>query len=77
MLDITPHDIGQRIASFLTESLSTQAKNASEEQLYRASAWVVREILSEKHRKFSANALSHAKKQVHYISMEVFAGALT
>ena len=74
MHSVTPQEAERRIVAFLSESLSTQVKNASEEQVYRAAAWVVREILQEKHRKFSANALSHAKKQVHYLSMEFLPG---
>lgn len=71
---LTAQEAQRRIASALRAQQLVEPKDASDEQLYRAAASVVRALLAERHLRFRAKTVSHAAKRVHYLSMEFLPG---
>jgi starch phosphorylase len=56
------------------EDLGTTYKVASDNQFYKATASVFRNILEQKHKEFIAKANQKGQKQVYYLSMEFLMG---
>ena len=53
---------------------SEEPEQASDDQFYKATALMVRNILTEKQKNFSAYTHSNGKKEVYYLSMEFLMG---
>ena len=72
--DINAQQAAQLIRCRLEMDLQVEPCQASDLQFYKAVSRVVRDILAERHRRFSAQAGSQGKKQVSYLSMEFLLG---
>ncbi|MEG2174182.1 MAG: glycogen/starch/alpha-glucan phosphorylase [Oscillospiraceae bacterium] len=66
--------VAQSIVNTLGKEFLVQPESATDEQFYRAVVQVVRGVLEKKRRSFAAKTVSHAHKQVHYLSMEFLPG---
>lgn len=64
----------EAIGRVLVDEMDTQPSKASDEQFYRATALVLREMLSRKRKRFMAAQNSQGHKQVYYLSMEFLMG---
>ena len=53
---------------------SVEPEQASDDQFYKATALMVRNILTEKQKNFSAYTHSNGNKEVYYLSMEFLMG---
>ena len=53
---------------------SEEPEQASDDQFYKATALMVRNILTEKQKNFSAYTHSNGNKEVYYLSMEFLMG---
>jgi starch phosphorylase len=73
---VTPKEARQRIVGLLSDTLSTSPQSATKEQYFQAVAIMVQDLLQKRHRSFLADCISHAKKQVHYLSLEFLPGRL-
>jgi len=74
-MEITSKYIKKEIVKILTEVLHLGSpRRASEEQLYKACAIVLRKIAEKKRRAFLAECNARAEKQVYYLSMEFLMG---
>ena len=62
------------ITRVLYEDMDTDPTKASDDQFYRATATVLRDILSHKRKRFMAAENSQGHKQVYYLSMEFLMG---
>ena len=62
------------ITKVLYEDMDTSPEKASDDQFYRATATVLRNILSNKRKRFMAAENSQGHKQVYYLSMEFLMG---
>ena len=60
----------EQLKNYFTDDLAS----ATDEQIYRTLAAVVRKILSEKHQKFVAKTYGENSKQVYYLCMEFLLG---
>ena len=67
-------ELRRRLIAALRENMMVEPKDATIEQFYRALALTLRDLMGEKRRHLSAKTASHAKKQVHYLSMEFLPG---
>lgn len=72
--EISVQEIAQRIERKLVVERSVQVESASDEQFYKASALVLRDILEERRKAFVAKNNACGKKQVYYLSMEFLVG---
>ena len=73
--DIVNEDIiDQSIVETLHGEMSVDPENASNEQYYKASAMVLRELLGPKRKGNTAENYTRGKKQVYYLSMEFLMG---
>lgn len=71
---ITKETFRQELASQLERIYAQNFKTATNEQLYKATAMVVRGILEEKLRHHDAKTFGEGAKQVYYLSMEFLVG---
>ena len=53
---------------------SVEPEQASDDQFYKATSLMVRNILTEKQKNFSAYTHSNGNKEVYYLSMEFLMG---
>ncbi len=67
-------DIKRCISAKLINDLGVDPASASDDLYYKATAMVMKDILFEKRKKFSADANFKGKKQVYYLSMEFLLG---
>ncbi|MCI5801635.1 MAG: glycogen/starch/alpha-glucan phosphorylase [Oscillospiraceae bacterium] len=74
MTGFSKAELKEGIAGYLQSQFSTDPGHASNEQFYKASALLVKEILNEKQKKFMAYTHSHGNKQVYYLCMEFLLG---
>ena len=58
----------------LDNEFSTDTDSATDEQVYRALALCVRELLSDEHKKFMARSYAQKAKRVYYMCMEFLMG---
>ncbi len=72
--DIKANDIKKNIASKLSRYFGTSPAEANREQLYKATALTIKDILTEKRRDFKAEVNSKQKKRVYYMCMEFLMG---
>ena len=70
----TSQDISHLIEGKLMRHFGREAANATKQQIFRASCFVVRDILSELWLKNSDSVCSQTEKQVIYLSMEFLPG---
>ena len=66
MIHMTKEDVTQRLRETLSIYFGCKLEKASPEQLYKASAMVVRELLLEKRSQFRSKANDQDAKQVYY-----------
>ena len=71
---MTPRDAREAIDRKLSDALQVSPRSASNEQLYKACALVLRDLMSARRRAFTAERRSLASKQVYYLSMEFLMG---
>ena len=64
----------EAISRVLVNEMDIEPAKASDEQFYRATATVLREMLSTKRKRFIASENSQGHKQVYYMSMEFLMG---
>ena len=64
----------EAISRVLVNEMDIEPAKASDEQFYRATATVLREMLSTKRKRFIASENSQGHKQVDYMSMEFLMG---
>lgn len=62
------------ILDTMNNDMGIDPEHASDEAYYQALCLVVREILAEKQKVFSAHHNAQAKKRIYYISMEFLMG---
>lgn len=74
MLYMTKEEVMQRLREILSIYFGCELEKASQEQLYKASAMVVRELLLEKRSQFRSKAAEQDSKQVYYLCMEFLVG---
>ena len=74
MLYMTKEEVVQRLREILSIYFGCELEKASQEQLYKASAMVVRELLLEKRSQFRSKAAEQDSKQVYYLCMEFLVG---
>jgi len=67
-------DIKKNIASKLARYFGTTPAEANREQLYKATALTVKDILTEKRRAFKTEVNETGKKRVYYMCMEFLLG---
>ena len=68
------NDIKKNIASKLARYFGTTPAEANREQLYKATALTVKDILTEKRRAFKTEVNESGKKRVYYMCMEFLLG---
>ena len=73
-VNISVDQIRQAICDKLTSEMSTNPTSASNEQFYKASALVVRDLMEERRKAFIAHCNAKGQKQVYYLSMEFLMG---
>lgn len=71
---LTPEQIRSNIESKLSRYFGTSPKEANREQLYKATALTVRDILTERRNRFKNEVNKEQKKRVYYICMEFLLG---
>lgn len=71
---MTAEQIKSAIDNKLVNVLEVEPHTASDEQLYKASALVLRDIMAAKRRTFRVRTTAEGKKRVHYLSMEFLMG---
>ncbi|MBR5514936.1 MAG: glycogen/starch/alpha-glucan phosphorylase [Clostridia bacterium] len=71
---MTVENIKSNIETKLARNFGCSIKEASKEQLYRASALTVRDILCEKRQKFKSRVNEKGAKRVYYMCMEFLVG---
>ena len=72
--NITAKEFEELIKLTLEHEYSTDIKNASYEVIYKATALVVRGILSTQQKHFMAKANGHGTKQIYYLCIEFLMG---
>ena len=70
----TVSEIRAAIQNKLSAELQISPQLASDEQYYKASALVLRDMLAQQRRRFTAHSRSLGRKQVYYLSMEFLMG---
>ena len=73
-VNLSLEDLKYAISRKLTDTLSVLPDNASNEQFYKASALVIREIAESRRKSFVADCSAKGQKQVYYLSMEFLMG---
>ncbi|MEG2083498.1 MAG: glycogen/starch/alpha-glucan family phosphorylase, partial [Oscillospiraceae bacterium] len=73
-INVTKESFKNDLQSALDRLYTLTPKTASDEQIYRATAFIVRDILENKLRHHDAKAYGEGAKQVCYISMEFLVG---
>ena len=74
MNKLTAQEIGERIAEKLTGRMNVSRDDATDEQLYKASVLVLKDLLENIEDDFSSESQKNAKKQVCYLCMEFLMG---
>ena len=70
----TVSEIRAAIQNKLSAELQISPQLGSDEQYYKASALVLRDMLAQQRRRFTAHSRSLGRKQVYYLSMEFLMG---
>ena len=73
-MTMTAEQIRSAIENKLEYIMEVGPQSASDEQLYKASALVLRDLMVEKRRAHRAKVTEQKKKRVHYLSMEFLMG---
>ena len=73
-MTMTAEQIRSAIENKLEYIMEVGPQSASDEQLYKASAQVLRDLMVEKRRAHRAKVTEQKKKRVHYLSMEFLMG---
>ena len=74
MQKYTKKEFDKLLRSALKSESSTELSEASLEQVYRAMAMVIRQIMSDNHKIFLSRTLGAGNKQVYYLCMEFLMG---
>ena len=74
MQKYTKKEFEKLLRSALKSESSTELSEASLEQVYRAMAMVIRQIMSDNHKIFLSRTLGAGNKQVYYLCMEFLMG---
>ena len=74
MQKYTKKEFDKLLRSALKSESSTELGEASLEQVYRAMAMVIRQIMSDNHKIFLSRTLGAGNKQVYYLCMEFLMG---
>ncbi len=74
MLKYTQKEFEKLLKDTLISECGVTLDVASENQIYRCLAAIVRQIMSDKQKKFQARAMGEGKKQVYYLCMEFLMG---
>ena len=70
MLKYTQKEFDKLLKDTLISECGVTLDVASENQIYRCLATIVRQIMSDQQKKFQARAMGEGKKQVYYLCME-------
>jgi len=73
-MNLTKGEIKRKLQETLSVYFGCNIKEASAEQLYKASAMIIREVLLEKRSAFRKKAREQDSKQVYYMCMEFLMG---
>ena len=74
MLKYTQKEFDKLLKDTLISECGVTLDVASENQIYRCLATIVRQIMSDQQKKFQARAMGEGKKQVYYLCMEFLMG---
>ncbi|MBQ1238218.1 MAG: glycogen/starch/alpha-glucan phosphorylase, partial [Oscillospiraceae bacterium] len=74
MEHLSKAEMKKRIEDNLSRLFDVDPKKASDDQYYKATSLMVREILTEKRKNFSAYTHANGNKEVYYLSMEFLMG---
>lgn len=74
MPNISKHQLINKIKNILKTEMSLAPENATNDQLYKALARVVRDMLGDRRSHFHAGTSAGGRKQVYYLSMEFLMG---
>ena len=74
MLKYTQKEFDKLLKDTLVSECGVTLDVASENQIYRCLATIVRQIMSDQQKKFQARAMGEGKKQVYYLCMEFLMG---
>lgn len=74
MVKFTTEEIKKRISDHLQRYFATTAESATKEQVYKATALVVRNILLTKKQEFNKKVTETGAKKVYYLCMEYLIG---
>ena len=72
--NITSKELSEKVKKILSEEYSTTVENASYEDIYKATALCVRNMLSQKNKEFMADTYGQNKKKVYYLCIEFLMG---
>jgi len=74
MEHLSKAEMKKRIEDNLSRLFDVDPKKASDDQFYKATSLMVREILTEKRKNFSAYTHANGNKEIYYLSMEFLMG---
>lgn len=71
---MTVAQVTEKINAALLHNFGVSAEDATDEHIYKATALLCRDLMSQGYEEFSAKALEQGKKQVYYLCMEFLLG---
>mgnify|MGYP000644136575 FL=1 len=74
MMTMTAEQIRSAMENKLEYLMEVTPQSASDEQLYKAAALVLRDLMVEKRRAHRQKVTAEKKKRIHYLSMEFLMG---
>ena len=74
MVQVTKQTVQEWIEGKLSRYFGASAREATPDQMYKATAMAVRDVLLEKRRAFNKRARSEGSKRVYYLCMEFLLG---
>ena len=72
--NLTVQEARELIAAKLSHNMGISVNDATDEHLYKATALVVRDLLSKGYKEFSDKTAEQKKKTVYYLCMEFLLG---
>lgn len=73
-MELTKKEISALLDAEMAKRFGCSLADATELQVYKAVAWVVRDILAKQRKSFRDSFIAKEKKQVYYLSMEFLIG---
>jgi len=72
--NITAKELADEVRNVLLQEHSTTVKSASYDEIYKATAFCIRKMLSQKNKEFMADTYGQGKKKVYYLCIEFLMG---